>query len=67
MAAAVDTMVLIYYLPFPAVSYFLASGSDVKVVRAYRQPSVALGGVFAVGFAADTIFLFPPGRDVGRR
>ena len=34
--AAVDTMVLIYSLAFPADWKFLASGSDVKVVRAYR-------------------------------
>ena len=36
MDAAVDTMVLISSLAFPADSKFLASGSDVKVVRAYR-------------------------------
>ena len=36
MDAAVDTMVLIYSMAFPADSKFLASGTDVKVVRAYR-------------------------------
>ena len=36
VCAAVDTMVLIDCLAFPADSKFLASGSDVKVVRAYR-------------------------------
>ena len=34
--AAVDTMVLIYAVVFPAGWKFLASGLDVKVVRAYR-------------------------------
>ena len=34
--AAVDVMVLIYSVAFPAVSNFLASGSVVKVVRAFR-------------------------------
>ena len=38
MDAAVDTMVLTYSLAFPADWKFLASGSDVKVVRAYRRP-----------------------------
>ena len=36
MDVAVDTMVLIYSLAFPADSKFLASGSVVEVVRAYR-------------------------------
>ena len=36
MDAAVGTMVLMDYLAFPADPKFLASGSDVKVVRAYR-------------------------------
>ena len=31
-----DTMVLTYSLAFPADWKFLASGSDVKVVQAYR-------------------------------
>ena len=36
MDAAVDTMALMFFLAFPAASKFLASGSDVKVVRDYR-------------------------------
>ena len=36
VGAAVDAMVLIYSLAFPADLKFLASGSDGKVVRAYR-------------------------------
>ena len=53
--AAVDTMVLLYSLAFPADWKFLASGSDVKVVRAYRL-QFPLDGVFAVVFSANAIF-----------
>ena len=33
---AVDTMILIYSLPFPADSNPLAGGLDVRVVQAFR-------------------------------
>ena len=58
MDAAVDTMVVISSLAFPADWKFLASGSDVKVVHI---------GASAVVFSATAIFLIPPGYDIGLR
>ena len=47
-------MVLRYSLAFPADSKFLASGSDVKVVRAYRLQFLLV--VAAVWFSANASF-----------
>ena len=64
--AAVDTMVLTYSLAFPEDSKFLASGSDVKVVRACRLqfPLLVSSQWCSPQMRSPSI---PPGGDVGLR